>query len=1370
MILKDGYFKKLGILTDNYVLLAHGGHKIWSEAYNEVSSLVARDSNSYVNLNYINYYPSVEYDMTTAVKSPVDSAKMLITNGSDNYLRKSNQAGIRYFVRVPWGFYSWDNTSSWGNTTGTNIATWNESDGGSIQFMKNNPSSGKLSVKVDGRFYINEGTYPVMGMNYNNSYWGVGGPDAQYNTWIRTTTSGFIPEESGGEWSGHSSLGTSTWYFGNIYSQYVNNIHFKGITVNNSTSWSDNKYTKEIFGDTNNIDYKLSVIRTNAYAPIQVLDNYSSGISWKGADTYGAITNSYSTYDSSINVNNKQGKIRFLGGNNDNPIWYFTLYGTNTISYNLDNMPIYVQQHTSNNINYPLIWSNENNTNSISSVGQLYKSYDNIVYNPYYKRIILKGNNNSSSNNSYMMKIIQGTDNGSGIYDTFIISSNDCPGFRISESDGTQLGLSAGDSHTTFISTHDFRFYTGATSNTSIYSGSNGKSRLRITNSGTYIDGNSTNVNHIYLTGYNNTSTSNTTQIVFGSDSSNHHIALSSNANKLIINPSISSTTGQIELGVNGARTYFSSSGKFLIGTTNEIYKLEVGGDIRSTGFRHNAVNSDSYVLLAGGGYKEISSFFDEYSIYDNNSSGKIGIKLNIGENTKYVYPNWLNKYDSNPKFGYSGLQYFDKYSDSRGTNNTSGTPTNDWYHIIRMNHPNSSGYFVELAASFHDNSLWYRRISSGTLQNSTNGYGGWIRILDELTESSSSKYLLRLRRENLNESITNTGQIPPAIFELMNGKALHPSDPTFISSTNNISKYNNAGDNTTVTRITDNQSSGNGSGYILQIQTTGITYTNSYGNYSPDTSIVQPNLGGFCFQDQSGEGKVIITIFRAKIPSGYWLSYHNNNNYGTYGTGDVNSTWLTKTEGTGKWEWYAHQLTCGTTGTFSTVGYFSLTCNYNTLRPTSITWYLSFANSYLPNSPSNISDYYWANQKLQTSSSNTTVPSFGAIRMNGVSSAGENYITGYAGRIYFGGNFHIDSLGSNATYINYYSANNVYMVTGGGKVGIGTVSPSYKLHINGDSYSTEWSRAGNGFYIEGQGVYYRNYGTRGWLYQSNNNEFCITSTNSSFYINYASANAGTVPTDYIWNSGSSSSYANHIMKSIELKGGWIEIYGTDPYIDFHKDNYSGDYSARLINLSGTYRLAQQSASTMYNGYLSTVEGNIYNIVCLGIVCVYKMSDNNNTWYRDNISGLIELDIKHQPKDQYFEYNGNPAYQQQALIVEVKSKSYISSETTKTTVNVCSAIGVVESTWWNNIKVIGRVEGTERNTAYNAIEIAILSSINIGGYNNVSSSGKYLSITARRPCGDNDNDNIGLVQFDGLLETGNGSIASIRITIFGYMS
>ena len=40
------------------------------------------------------------------------------------------------------------------------------------------------------------------------------------------------------------------------------------------------------------------------------------------------------------------------------------------------------------------------------------------------------------------------------------------------------------------------------------------------------------------------------------------------------------------------------------IGTTTPSYKLDVNGQMRASGFHHASVNSDNYMLLAGGGYK----------------------------------------------------------------------------------------------------------------------------------------------------------------------------------------------------------------------------------------------------------------------------------------------------------------------------------------------------------------------------------------------------------------------------------------------------------------------------------------------------------------------------------------------------------------------------------------------------------------------------------------------------------------------------------------------------------------------------------------------------------------------------------------------
>ena len=78
--------------------------------------------------------------------------------------------GIAYQSYIPYGFTRYDTTGGWGLQTGTCLIDWGESDGGDIDIRKNCPNSGQISIKVDGRFYQNEGQYMCLDTNNFSGY------------------------------------------------------------------------------------------------------------------------------------------------------------------------------------------------------------------------------------------------------------------------------------------------------------------------------------------------------------------------------------------------------------------------------------------------------------------------------------------------------------------------------------------------------------------------------------------------------------------------------------------------------------------------------------------------------------------------------------------------------------------------------------------------------------------------------------------------------------------------------------------------------------------------------------------------------------------------------------------------------------------------------------------------------------------------------------------------------------------------------------------------------------------------------------------------------------------------------------------------
>lgn len=87
---------------------------------------------------------------------------------------------------------------------------------------------------------------------------------------------------------------------------------------------------------------------------------------------------------------------------------------------------------------------------------------------------------------------------------------------------------------------------------------------------------------------------------------------------------------------------------------------------------------------------------------------------------------------NSRMDYGWNGLNYFNINGTAGTAVKANNTPTTAWWHILRFNHANSSGYYTDLAVPFNANSLYYKRVAAGALVN-----GKWVRILDELNYTS---------------------------------------------------------------------------------------------------------------------------------------------------------------------------------------------------------------------------------------------------------------------------------------------------------------------------------------------------------------------------------------------------------------------------------------------------------------------------------------------------------------------------------------------------------------------------------------------------------------------------------------------------------
>lgn len=127
-------------------------------------------------------------------------------------------------------------------------------------------------------------TLNYIGAKSDGSYYGMTNPAGADNVWIRTTSLGIIPYQSGNAGSGHGSLGTSSWYFSYAY---IDNIY--GSLNGNATTAT--KATQDGDGNTISSTYlKLSggiMTGTLTAKASQYADEYSGALNMNNSNIYG---------------------------------------------------------------------------------------------------------------------------------------------------------------------------------------------------------------------------------------------------------------------------------------------------------------------------------------------------------------------------------------------------------------------------------------------------------------------------------------------------------------------------------------------------------------------------------------------------------------------------------------------------------------------------------------------------------------------------------------------------------------------------------------------------------------------------------------------------------------------------------------------------------------------------------------------------------------------------------------------------------------------------------------------------------------------------------------------------------------------------
>lgn len=301
-------------------------------------------------------------------------------------------------------------------------------------------------------------------------------------------------------------------------------------------------------------------------------------------------------------------------------------------------------------------------------------------------------------------------------------------------------------------------------------------------------------------------------------------------ANRLFAMELLNSGT-HLRFGFGGAMKYeFSNAGQLTV-TSLKIGSIIISYDSTNGGLHISGggLYSDSYISAKGvstasGG----TSAFGLYTnwaqtplstdalgavlgkeLYNNKLDKSAGVTA-LGVNGNFLtwtkndstnnltvpYATTANKLINNNAltYGATGLQWFNISGTKGCVAKVNDTPTNGWWHILRFNHANTSGYYTDLAVPFNSDSLYWKCVRNGGL-----AHDSWIQLLDTNNYSTilDGRYYTETE---VNTKLTN-GSVTKVGTATVGGTAkpiyLNAGTPTALSATvgaDNRPVYLNAG------------------------------------------------------------------------------------------------------------------------------------------------------------------------------------------------------------------------------------------------------------------------------------------------------------------------------------------------------------------------------------------------------------------------------------------------------------------------------------------------------------------------------------------------------------------------------------------------